>query len=108
MVSLSRGSGHLPPLQEDMIHHIIDLENLYVRQIMVPRNEIVSVPETATLDQVLRTMIEHQHSRLPVYRDRPEQIVGILFYKDLLSVWSARRAAIAAGRRVPEFRVARL
>jgi len=108
IVSLSRGAGHLPQAQEDMIHRIIDLENLYVRQIMAPRNEIVSVPETATLDQVLRTMIEHQHSRLPVYRDRPEQIVGILFYKDLLPVWSARRAAIAAGRRVPEFRVPRL
>jgi putative hemolysin len=108
MVSLSRGSGHLPPLQEDMIHHIIDLENLYVRQIMVPRNEIVSVPENATLDQVLHTMIEHQHSRLPVYREQPEQIVGILFYKDLLPVWANRRAAIAGGRRVPDFRVPRV
>ena len=36
-----------------MIHKVIDLENLYVRQIMVPSNEIVSVPESATLDQVL-------------------------------------------------------
>ena len=108
IVSLSRGSGHLPPLQEDMIHHIIDLENLFVRQIMVPRNEIVSVPENATLDQVLQTMIEHQHSRLPVYRDQPEQIVGILFYKDLLPMWASRRAAIAAGRRVPQFHVEQL
>jgi CBS domain containing-hemolysin-like protein len=108
IVTLSRGAGHLPPLQEDMIHRIIDLENLYVRQIMVPRNEIVSVPESATLDQVLQTMIEHQHSRLPVYRDRPEQIVGILFYKDLLPVWYRRRAAIDSGRRAPDFRVRRL
>jgi putative hemolysin len=105
MVSLSRGSGHLPPVQEDMIHRIIDLENLYVRQIMVPRNEIVSIPVDASLEQVLHIMIEHQHSRLPVYRGKPEQIVGILFYKDLLPVWARRRAAIAAGRRIPEFRV---
>ena len=107
IVSLSRGSGHLPPLQEDMIHRVIDLENLYVRQIMAPRNEIVSIPVEATLDQVLKTMIEHQHSRLPVYRGKPEQIVGILYYKDLLPVWANRRAAIDAGRRVPEFRVER-
>src|SRR5258708_19193960 len=91
-----------------MIHHIIDLENLYVRQIMVPRNEIVSVRENATLDQVLQTMIEHQHSRLRVYRDQPEQIVGVLFYKDLLPLWANRRAAIAGGRRVPQFRVSQL
>ena len=108
IVSLSRGSGHLPPVQEDMIHRIIDLENLYVRQIMVPRNEIVSIPVDATLEQVLHTMSEQQHSRLPVYKGTPEQIVGILFYKDLLPVWAKRRAAISAGRPVPEFRVQRL
>jgi cold shock CspA family protein len=108
IVSLSSGAGHLPPLQEDMIHRIIDLENLYVRQIMVPRNEIVSISVDASLDEVLHTMIEHQHSRLPVYRGTPEKIVGILYYKDLLPLWVKRRAAIAMGRRVPEFRVHRV
>jgi putative hemolysin len=108
MVSLSRGAGHLPPIEEEMIHRVIDLQHVYVREIMVPRNEIVSVPESATLDQVLHTMIEQQHSRLPVYRERPEHIVGILFYKDLLPVWQARRAAINAGRRPAPFRVQRI
>ena len=92
IVSLSRGSGHLPALEEDMIHRIMELENLYVRQIMVPRNEIVSVPVDAKLEQVLQTMIDQKHSRLPVYREQPEQIVGILYYKDLLRVWASRRA----------------
>ncbi len=92
IVSLSRGSGHLPAIQEDMIYRIMDLEGLQVRQIMVPRNEMVSIPVEAKLDEVLHTMIEHQHSRLPVYSGRPEQIVGILFYKDLLPVWASRRA----------------
>ncbi len=100
IVSLSRGSGHLPALEEDMIHRIMELENLYVRQIMVPRNEIVSVPVDAKLEQVLQIMIEHQHSRIPVYRGQPEQIVGILYYKDLLPVW--------AGRRAREFRLERV
>jgi CBS domain containing-hemolysin-like protein len=75
---------------------------------MVPRNEIVSISVDATLDEVLHTMIEHQHSRLPVYRGTPEKIVGILFYKDLLPLWVNRRAAIARGGRVPEFRVQRV
>src|SRR2546423_5942378 len=108
IVSISGGEGHLPQLQEDMIHRIIDLENLYVRQIMVPRNEIVSISVDASLEQVLQTMIEQQHSRLPVYNGKPEQIVGILFYKDLLPVWATRKAAIAAGRRPGEFRVQRV
>src|SRR5207248_3145187 len=47
-------------------------------------------------------------SRLPVYRGTPEQIVGILFYKDLLPVWAQRRAAIGGGRRVPPFQIRRI
>jgi len=51
IVSLSRGSGHLPAIQEDMIYRIMDLESLQVRQIMVPRNEMVSIPVDAKLDR---------------------------------------------------------
>ncbi len=108
IVSSSRGSGHLPQVQEDIIHRVLDLDELYVREIMIPRNSIVSVPIEAPLDRVLQTMIEQQHSRLPVYEGRPEQIVGVLYYKDLLPIWQERRAAIRAGRAPRAFRVRRL
>jgi CBS domain containing-hemolysin-like protein len=98
IVSSSRGSGHLPEMQEDMIHRILDLDELSVREIMVPRNQIVAISCGATLDEVLRTMQEQQHSRLPVYNDKPEQIVGILYFKDMLHLWQERRAAIRLGR----------
>lgn len=108
IVSSSRGLGHLPQMQEDIIHNALDLRKISVREIMVPRNDIVSVPLDATLDQVLETMIAHQHSRLPVFDERPEQIVGILYYKDLLPVWEERRAAIRANRAPRVFRVMRV
>ena len=108
IVSSSRGLGHLPEMQEDIIHRVLDLDNISVREIMVPRNDIVSISVDATLDQVLATMIEHQHSRLPVYEGQPEQIVGILYYKDLLPVWEERRAAIRANRQPRVFRLRRL
>ena len=108
IVSSSRGLGHLPEMQEDIIHRVLDLDNISVREIMVPRNDIISIPVDATLDQVLATMIEHQHSRLPVYEGQPEQIVGILYYKDLLPVWEERRAAIQANRPPRVFRLRRL
>ena len=79
-----------------------------MREIMVPRNDIVSIPVEATLDQVLGTMIEKRHSRLPVYEGAPEKIVGILHYKDLLPVWEERRQAIRAGRPSRAFHIARL
>ncbi len=108
IVSSSRGLGHLPEMQEDIIHRVLDLDHISIREIMIPRNDIASVPVDATLDQVLAAMIEHQHSRLPVFDGQPEQIVGILYYKDLLPVWEERRAAIRANRPPRVFRLRRL
>ena len=108
IVSSSRGLGHLPEMQEDIIHRALDIDQISIREIMTPRNDIASVPVDATLDQVLAVMIEHQHSRLPVYDGQPEQIVGILYYKDLLPVWEERRAAIRANRPPRVFRLRRL
>jgi putative hemolysin len=108
IVSSSRGSGHLPESLEDMIHHILDLDELSVREIMVPRSQIVAINATATLDEVLRTMREQQHSRLPVYQDKPEQIMGVLYSKDMLHLWQERRAALKVGRVPPAFDMLRM
>jgi len=107
IVSSSRGLGFLPEAQEDMIHRVLDLDSVSVREVMVPRNDIVSIDISASLDDVLRTMIETKHSRLPVYQDSPEKIVGILHYKDLLPVWEERRSAIRTGRPSRSFRISR-
>jgi CBS domain containing-hemolysin-like protein len=108
IVSSSRGLGYLPEMQEDIIHRVLDLGAIAVREVMTPRNGIVSIGSGATLDDVLRTMIESQHSRLPVYQGAPEKIAGILHYKDLLPVWEERRTAIRSGRPSRAFRVSRL
>ena len=108
IVSSSRGLGYLPEMQEDIIHRVLDLGAIAVREIMVPRNDIVSIPSTASLDEVLHTMNHEQHSRLPVYDEAPEKIIGILHYKDLLPIWEERRQAIRLGRPSRSFRMARL
>jgi putative hemolysin len=54
---------------------------------------------------VLHVMTSQQHSRLPVYSENPEQIIGILHYKDLLALWEERRAAIRAGRTPRPYRI---
>ncbi len=108
IVASSRGSGHLPELQEDMIHRVLDLDQLSAREVMIGRNDIVSISASATLDEVLSTMIEQQHSRLPVYDGAREQIIGVLYYKDLLPVWQQRREAIRTRAPGREFRVTSL
>jgi putative hemolysin len=108
IVSGSRGLGYLPEAQEDMIHRVLDLDAISVREIMVPRHDIVSIASDATLDEVLNTMIEQKHSRLPVYEGTPEKIVGLLHYKDLLPVWEERRRAIRSSHPSRAFRIGRL
>jgi CBS domain containing-hemolysin-like protein len=108
IVSSSRNVGYLPPSAEYMMHRILELESVYVREVMVPRRDMICVSSDASLDEVLHTMIEQQHSRLPVYEGAPEKIIGILHYKDLLPVWEERRRAIRTGRASRAFRIHRL
>jgi CBS domain containing-hemolysin-like protein len=105
IVASSRGAGHLPEAQEEMINRVLDLEDVLAREVMVGRNEIVSVSIEASLDEVLQTMITEEHSRLPVWEHSPELVVGMVFYKDLLPVWQERRRFIREGRPQRPFRV---
>src|SRR6185295_1867506 len=75
------------------MHRLLDFDNLTAREVMVPRNQIVSVPLDATLDEVLRVFQENKYSRMPVYERERENIQGIVYAKDLLEMWQQRRAA---------------
>lgn len=108
IVSSSRFAGNLPKTQEDMIHRVLDLDDVFVREIMTPRREIVSVPNTASLDEILKAMVESQHSRLPVWEEKPEQIVGAVFFKDMLRLWHDRRVNLRLGRPAPPFHLERI
>ena len=98
IVSSSRGSGHLREGLDNMIHRVLDLDDITVREIMVARSHMVAIEVGSSLDHVLATMREQQHSRLPVYERKPEQVLGILYFKDMLHLWQERRVALRAGR----------
>jgi putative hemolysin len=108
IVSHSRDQGHVNHFEEDAIQHLLELREYSAREIMVPRNGVVSISVDAPLDQVLRTLIDYQYSRLPVYEKKPENIIGIVHYKDLTRVWEERRQAIERRRPVVPFRLRRL
>lgn len=108
IVSSSRFSGVLPEVQEDMIHRVLDLEETSVREIMRPRHEIVSIPVTSSLDEVLAAMVESQHSRLPVWEGQPEHMAGVVYFKDLTRLWHDRRQSIRDGSPVAPFYLRRI
>jgi putative hemolysin len=99
IVESSRKEGHLEGFEEVAIHKLLDLQNVNAREIMTPRIDIISVSVDATLDEILRILLEHQFSRLPVYEEQAEHIVGTVHYKDLMRAWQERK--MAADRRLP-------
>ncbi len=86
IVSASRELGQIAPAQEEMVHHALELENITVREVMVPRPDIFSLPGDLTLQEALEHVVEEQHSRVPVYdpKSGPEHIIGVLYAKDLM------------------------
>src|SRR5580700_561697 len=108
IVSSSRREGHLHRFEEDAIQALLELSDYYAREIMVPRNAIVSISVDASLDQVLRRMREHEYSRLPVYDASPEHIIGYVHYKDMMRIWEERRLANSKRRPLPPFHLSRV
>ncbi|MBZ5597070.1 MAG: hemolysin family protein [Acidobacteriia bacterium] len=92
IVTASRQFGQIPPFQEEMIHNALELENITVREVMVPRPDIFSLPGDLTLDEALARVVEEQHSRIPIYDSQrgPEHIIGVLYSKDLMR-WTRLR-----------------
>ena len=81
------GDGFEGVIEEDereMIDGILHLEDRFVRDIMVPRIDIVAMPVTSTLAEVVTTIERAGHSRVPVYDGSVDHLVGVLYAKDLL------------------------
>lgn len=87
--------------ERSMIHSVIEFGDTVVREVMVPRPDMVTVPATATVDDAMGTAIEHGLSRLPVTRDSKDDIAGIAYVKDLM------RAHRDGRKDVPVVQVAR-
>jgi CBS domain containing-hemolysin-like protein len=98
IIEASGREGHLEGFEEGSLSRLLGLKEVYAREIMTPRVNIVSVPVTAGLDDILQIALEHKYSRLPVYEGKPENIIGIVHYKDLMRAWQERKMANDARR----------
>jgi putative hemolysin len=76
--------GILEAEEEQMINAVIELGDRRLHEVMVPRIAIVALPASSSFDEVVDLIIEEGHSRLPVYETSVDEVVGILYAKDLL------------------------
>lgn len=103
IVTASRRVGLLPESQEEMIHNALELGNLAVREIMVPRHNIFSLPADMPLEDAMARVVEEQHSRVPVYDAErgKENIIGLLYSKDISRMMHMRLLAGLSGVGAP-------
>jgi putative hemolysin len=85
-IQQARERGLLAPGEEKFIVSAIELGQVQVREIMVPRPDMHTLPVESTLDEVMRAFATTQRSRIPVYRGSEDQILGFVHIKDMLWV----------------------
>ncbi len=98
--------GILEAEEEQMIHAVIELGDQRIHEVMVPRIAMISLAADATLEEAIDTVIEQGHSRIPVYEETIDEIVGILYAKDLLPFLKpsvGERPALRSILRTPVF-----
>jgi magnesium and cobalt exporter, CNNM family len=76
--------GILEAEEEQMISAVIELGERRLHEVMVPRTDMTALPISVTLDEALEAFISEGHSRIPVYKGTIDEIVGVLYAKDLL------------------------
>jgi putative hemolysin len=81
----SGGSQEIDHDDSEILHNVLELSNKRVRETMVPRTEMVAVEKNASLDDLKKAFIESGYSKIPVYQDSIDDIMGVVFAYDMFS-----------------------
>ncbi|MEW6235966.1 MAG: hemolysin family protein [Candidatus Omnitrophota bacterium] len=84
LIEMSEKEGVLEEEEREMIHSIIDFGDLHVNEIMTPRVDFHAINVDLSWDRAKEEAVKHGHSRIPVYENDLDHIVGVLYVKDLL------------------------
>jgi magnesium and cobalt transporter len=87
LIDVGEQEGVINREEHAMIDAVLDLDDTKVREILVPRTEMVALEKNSSLEETLEAIISAGHSRIPVYSGDVDHITGILYAKDLLKLW---------------------
>ncbi len=86
----------IPEAERSMITNVLDFGDTTVYDVMVPLSEVTALPEDATIEEAITEITDKQHTRIPIYRERVDQIVGVLHAYDVLAAEVAGKHGTAA------------
>lgn len=97
-IDASREAGFVNETAHDLVGRAFSFNEIQARHVMVPRTEVVAIPVGATLESVMQVASDTSHTRLPIYEDDTDHIVGIVKVKRLMPVFLAQVEAHALAR----------
>jgi CBS domain containing-hemolysin-like protein len=106
LVEEGEEAGVIPAFQASYVRNVFELTDKTVRDVMVPRERVVTIALTATEEEILETSRETAHTRMPVWESSPDNIVGIVNTKDLFHIFSLRGLIILMDAMYPALFVA--
>jgi putative hemolysin len=86
MIDVGEENGVLNETEKEMIDGIFEFDNTLAKEIMTPRTNVFTVNMNTPIQELIDLVLEEQYSRIPVYEDEMDNIIGILFMKDLFKV----------------------
>ena len=84
LIDIGEAEGEFEPAEAEMLENVFQFGDRQVREVMTPRTEMVAVQQGGSLREFLDTYSEHSHTRFPVYRESPDNVVGVISLKDVL------------------------
>jgi CBS domain containing-hemolysin-like protein len=98
IVSASAEGGVVAPDEEDMLQAVFAFGDMLVRQVMVPRTEMVAIPVDAPLDEIIGLALSQPFTRFPVFEGDLDQILGMIHLRDVMRACQAERSTAATAR----------
>ncbi len=86
LIKESSESGLIDDAEQELIENVFEFSETPIRQIMVPRNNIIAIDITKSKDEIIEFIIEEGFSRMPVYEGTIDNIIGIIYSKDIISL----------------------
>jgi len=92
LLEVGAEEGSLEEGEKELIHSIFEFGETTVREVMVPRIDMVCLPHDTTFDDAVELIRREGHSRIPMYREQVDNVVGILYAKDMIPFLHQRQA----------------
>lgn len=86
MIDLGEETGVFNSTEKEMINSIFDFDNTLAKEIMTPRTSVFTMDINDSPENIINNMLEERYSRVPIYDDDIDNIIGILHIKDILSI----------------------